>query len=72
MSEGKVLVVSPAQLAQLRQSESWLKATDTGAMQLVTGAVGMIHGCSVVVSEKIVASGSQYTNYIVMPGALPP
>ena len=69
-SEGKVLIVSPAQLAQLRQSESWLKATDTGAMQLVSGAVGMIHGCSVVVSEKIKASGSQYTNYIVMPGAL--
>ncbi len=69
-SEGKVLIVSPAQLAQLRKSESWLKATDIGAMQLVSGAVGMIHGCSVVVSEKIKASGSQYTNYIVMPGAL--
>ena len=66
----KVLVVAPAQLAQLRKSEGWLKATDVGAMRLVSGAVGMIHGCQVIVSDKITASGGNFTNYIVMPGAL--
>lgn len=66
----KVLVVAPAQLAQLRKSEGWLKATDVGAMRLVSGAVGMIHGCQVIVSDKIKASGGNFTNYIVMPGAL--
>lgn len=66
----KVLVVAPEQLAQLRRSEGWLKATDVGAMQLVSGAVGMIHGCQVIVSDKIAASGGNFENYIVMPGAL--
>ena len=66
----KVLVVAPAQLAQLRKSEGWLKATDVGAMRLVSGAVGMIHGCQVVLSSKIKAASGVYTNYIVMPGAL--
>ena len=66
----KVLVVAPQQLAQLRRSEGWLKATDIGAMRLVSGAVGMIHGCQVIVSDKIVASGGNFENYIVMPGAL--
>ena len=66
----KVLVVAPAQLAQLRKSDGWLKATDVGAMRLVSGAVGMIHGCQVIVSDKITASGGNFTNYIVMPGAL--
>ena len=66
----KVLIVAPAQLAQLRRSEGWLKATDVGAMRLVSGAVGMIHGCQVIVSDKITASGGNFTNYIVMPGAL--
>lgn len=66
----KVLIVAPAQLAQLRRSEGWLKATDVGAMRLVSGAVGMIHGCQVIVSDKIAASGGNFENYIVMPGAL--
>ena len=69
-SEGKALIVAPAQLASLRKSEGWLKATDVGAEQLVSGAAGMIHGCSVIVSEKIKASGGKFENYIVMPGAL--
>ena len=69
-SEDKVLIVAPEQLAALRRSEGWLKATEVGAMQLVSGAAGMIHGCQVVVSGKIKAVEGKYENYIVMPGAL--
>lgn len=69
-AEGKVLIIAPGQLASLRKSESWLKATDIGAAQLVSGAAGMIHGCSVIVSEKIREKEGKYENYIVMPGAL--
>ena len=69
-SEEKVLVVAPEQLAMLRRSEGWLKNTDIGAHQLITGAAGMIHGCQVVVSGKLKAVDGVYENYIVMPGAL--
>ncbi len=69
-SEEKVLIVAPDQLAALRRSEGWLKSTDVGANQLISGAAGMIHGCQVVVSGKIKAVDGKFTNYIVMPGAL--
>ena len=59
-----------AQLAQLRKSESWIKATDMGVSALMQGTVGMIHGCQVALSSKIKAASGVYNNYIVMPGAL--
>ena len=70
----KVLVIAPAQLATLRKSEDWIKATDMGVNALTSGCIGMLHGCQVLVSSKITAegdSGSQtYNNFIVMPGAV--
>lgn len=66
----KVLLIAPAQLAQLRNSEDWLKATDIGVDILIKGTVGMIHGCQVVLSNKIKAVNGVYTNYIIKPGAL--
>lgn len=66
----KVLLIAPAQMAALRKSESWLKATDMGVASLMKGTVGMIHGCQVVVSNKIKSISGVYENYIVMPGAL--
>lgn len=66
----KVLLIAPAQMAALRKSESWLKATDMGVSSLMKGTVGMIHGCQVALSSKIKAVEGVYENYIVMPGAL--
>ena len=66
----KVLFVAPGQLAQLRKAEGWLKTTDLGAEMLVTGVVGSLHGCQVVVSDRIVEAEGSYKNYIVMPGAV--
>ena len=66
----KVLLIAPAQLAALRKSESWIKATDMGVAALMQGTVGMLHGCQVALSSKIKASAGVYENYIVMPGAL--
>lgn len=61
----KVLLISPSQLAELRKSEDWIKATDIGADILIKGTIGMIHGCQVVVSNKITDA-----NFIVKPEAL--
>lgn len=49
----KVLLIAPEQLAQLRVNENWIPATDMGVKALMSGVVGMIWGCQVVVSNKI-------------------
>lgn len=66
----KVLLIAPSQLASLRKSEDWIKATDVGANMLMNGTIGMTHGCQVVLSNKIVANTGTIKNYIVKPGAL--
>lgn len=71
VEDEKVILIAPEQLATLRKSEDWLKATDIGVDTLIRGTVGSIHGCQVVVSNKIAASeDGTYENYIVKPGAL--
>lgn len=52
----KVLLIAPEQLAQLRTTEDWIPATDMGVQALMSGVVGMIWGCQVVVSNKIKAT----------------
>ena len=70
----KVLVIAPAQLATLRKSEDWIKATDMGVNALTSGCIGMLHGCQVLVSSKVAQQGDDgqgtYNNFIVMPGAV--
>lgn len=68
IGEATYMVIAPAQLAQLRKDADFQYiANGTG---LVTGQVGSIHGVGVVVSNKIVAAASKYTNYLVRAGAL--
>ena len=66
----KVLLIAPEQLAQLRTTEDWIPATDMGVKALMSGVVGMIWGCQVVVSNKIKKVNNAFTNFIVKPGAL--
>lgn len=65
-----VLIIAPAQLAQLRISPEFLKASDLGDKVLMTGVIGSIYGCQIIVSNKIVAKTDKFTNFIVKPGAL--
>ena len=61
----KVLLISPAQLHTLKQDPTWLSVQELGKEALFNGAIGQIHGCDVVISNRITN-----TNYIVKPGAL--
>lgn len=65
----KVLLVSPARYNTLRKSDDWIPNTEIGADIIIKGAVGMIHGCQIVVSNKLTAA-SKEASYIVKPGAL--
>lgn len=66
----KVLLIAPAQLAQIRKDPDYLKPSEMTQKAIMGGVIGEIWGCQICVSNKIKASGSQYTNYIVKPGAL--
>ena len=60
----KVLLVSPETYNALRKSGDWCPASEIAARIIVEGALGMIHGCQVVVSNRVTNA------YIVKPGAL--
>lgn len=68
----KVLLIAPEQLAQLRVNENWIPATDMGVKALMSGVIGMIWGCQVVISNKIKLDqvSGKFANFIVKPGAL--
>ena len=61
----KVLLISPVQLHTLKQDPTWLSVQELGKEALVEGAIGQIHGCDVVISNRIDGA-----NYIVKPGAV--
>ena len=66
----KVLLIAPAQLAQIRKDPDYLKPSEMTQKAIMGGVIGEIWGCQICVSNKIKASGSKYTNYIVKSGAL--
>lgn len=64
-----VLIIPPEFKTTLRKSEAWVKATDVGANMIVSGIVGEIHGCLVVVSNKLKGKKEAF---IVKVGGLNP
>lgn len=63
----KVLLISPADYNILRKAKDWCPASELSANIIVKGTVGEIHGCQVVVTNKLATSGNLY---IVKPMAL--
>ena len=63
----KVLLCSPETYAGLRKAAGWCPASEIAAQLIIRGTVGMIHGCQVVISNKL---STPKTAYIVKPGAL--
>lgn len=60
-----VIFVSPEQRADLVAEAGWMSATEIGANIKVRGAVGMIGGAQVVVSNRVTTN-----NYLVKRGGL--
>lgn len=63
----KVLLISAEDYAILRKADDWCPASEIAANIIINGAVGQIHGCQVVISNKL---KGKKTSYIVKPGAL--
>jgi len=63
----KVIVMDPASYGAIRKTDDWIPNTEMGAEMIVRGAVGMIHGCQIILSNKL---NGKNAAYIVKPGAL--
>ena len=63
----KVILVNPAAYETIRKANGWIPGTEVAANMVIRGTVGMIHGCQVVVSNKLTTANCAY---IVKPGAL--
>ena len=63
----KVYLCSPDAYALIRKSDGWIPGTEIGAQMIINGAVGMLHGCQVVITNKL---STPNTSFIVKPGAL--
>lgn len=66
----KVLLTNADGYATLRKSNKWIPNTEIGADIIIRGTVGMIHGCQVVVTNRIKAASTKTNYHIVKPGAL--
>ena len=56
----KVLLCSPALYGAIRKANGWIPGTELAAERIIRGSVGMIHGCEIVVSNRL-ASVSRTT-----------
>ena len=67
----KALLCSPKLYAKIRKTTDWLPASEMSAEALIRGAVGEIHGCQVIVTNRLKGASDLVENaYIVKPGAL--
>lgn len=62
----KVLLCNPTDYNAIRHAKDWVPASEAAANMVIRGAVGMVHGCQVVISNKLTGKPA----FIVKPGAL--
>lgn len=70
LDERKFLFVNPKHLGVLRTSPEFSRATELGDRVLITGAVGMIYGCEVVPTRKMVDTEGVYNLVLAKEGAV--
>jgi len=68
--EPKVLFINSAQITALRTDVNFLDINKYTSPVMMTGVIGQIAGCQVVVSNRLVAGATTVQNYIVKSGAL--
>ena len=62
----KVLLCNAEDYNAIRKANDWVPASEIAANMVIRGSVGMVHGCQVVISNKLAGKPA----FIVKPGAL--
>lgn len=68
-NEEKYLIIHPKQLTALRKDANFIDKSKYGNDVMMTGEVGMVANCRVVVSNKVQESAGDYSSLIVKKGA---
>ena len=68
-AQEKVIFIAPSQLTVLRKEDKFYDKSKYGNDVIMTGEVGMVGGCRVVVSKKISDAGATIDNYNVCVNA---
>ena len=68
-AQEKVIFIAPSQLTARRKEDKCYDKSKYGNDVIMTGEVGMVGGCRVVVSKKISDAGATIDNYIVCVNA---
>lgn len=65
----KVLFIHPEQLTTIRKDPAFIDKNKYGGDLMMTGAIGTICGCEVIVSRRVPKSGGKFTNFLVQMSA---
>lgn len=68
--EARVIFIAPEQKITLLKDPNFIRASEMGDKTIMTGVIGEIAGCQVVVSRKVKKAGDKFNNLIVKAGAL--
>lgn len=61
----KAVLVSPLQVKDIRNDANFIPASEIKAEMMISGSLGQILGCDIVVSNKVVGNGGNYINYLL-------
>lgn len=61
----KFIFVHPTQITALRKDVNFIDKTKYGNDVMMTGEIGMVAGCRVIVSKRVRKVGETYQNYVV-------
>lgn len=59
------LLISPKQRKDIRHDPDFIPASEIKAEMMITGSLGQILGCDIVVSNKVKSVDGVYTNYLI-------
>lgn len=59
------LLINPKQVKEIRHDSNFIPASEIKAEMMITGSLGQILGCDIVVSNKVLAVDGKYNNYLI-------
>ena len=59
------LLINPKQVKEIRHDSNFIPASEIKANMMITGSLGQILGCDIVVSNKVLAVDGKYNNYLI-------
>lgn len=64
-TDNMTLLIHPKQVKNIRHDPDFIPASEIKAQMMITGSLGQILGCNIVVSNKVTVIDGKYTNYLI-------